>query len=115
MELVGKGRPDAFTVDPGAPLHVEQVPGEPPLLDRLAHLRIARVQPITGPVERKAVDHVRAAEPAQPILRFEQRATVAQLARAGQSGEAAAHHAGSPTPAHIRIPPAPPPPPPPPP
>src|SRR5712664_1728030 len=104
MELVGKGRPDAFTVDPGAPLHREQVPGEPPLFDRLAHLRIARVQPVAGPVEGKAIDHVRAAEPAQPILGFEQRATLAQLARAGQAGKAAADHDGSPTPAHISTP-----------
>src|SRR3954469_2666935 len=100
MKLVGKRRPDPFTEDPGAPLHVDPVPREPALLDRLADLRIARMQPVTGPVERKSVDDVGAAQATEAVLRFEQRASVAELARAGHPREAAAHDDDSPTPAH---------------
>ena len=51
MKLVGKRGPNSFTIDARAPLHLEQVSAEPAFLDQLAHLRIARVQPVPGPVE----------------------------------------------------------------
>src|SRR2546427_2925552 len=101
MKLVGKRRPHALAVDPRAPLDGHEVSGEQPLLDRLAHLRITRVQPVSGPVEREALDQIGAAEAPEPILRFEEDATVPELPRAGQAGQSAADDDGSPTPAHI--------------
>src|SRR6266436_8539184 len=106
MKLVGKRRPDAFTVDPRSPLDLQQIAGEPSLLDGLAHLRIARVQPVPGPVEGKSFDHFGAAKSAQTILRLEQRARLSQLEGARESGESAADDDGSPTPPH-RHPPVP--------
>ena len=100
MELVRKRGPNAFTVDPRAPLHVEQVSAQPAPGDQIAHLRIARVQPVAGPIEREAFDHFGAAEPADPVFGLEQRARAAELPRAREAGEAAADHDGSPTPAH---------------
>src|SRR6266446_1167018 len=100
MKLVGKRRPDAFTVDPRSPLDLQQIAGEPSLLDGLAHLRIARVQPVPGPVEGKSFDHFGAAKSAQAILRLEQRARLPQLEGARKSGESAADDDGSPTPPH---------------
>src|SRR5437762_10399211 len=100
MKLVRKRGPDALTVDPGAPLHVEEVSGEPLLRDQPAHLGIARVQPMSGPVERETVDYFGPAEPADPIFRFEHRACVAELPRAAEARQSSADDDGSPTPAH---------------
>src|SRR3954469_10713769 len=100
MKLVGKRGPDAFAVDARATLHVETVVAQPARRDQLAHLRIARMEPVPGPVEGEAVDQVGAAEAPQPVLGFEQRAARADLARAGHAGQPAAHHDGSPTRAH---------------
>ena len=100
MELVGKRGPDAFTVDSGAPLDVEQISAQPMTGDQIAHLRIARVQPVAGPVEGEPLDHFGATETAHPVFRFEQRARASDLPRAGEAGKAAADHDGSPTRAH---------------
>src|SRR6266478_3367810 len=100
MKLVGKRRPDAFTVDPRAPRDVHQISGKPPILDGLAHLWVARVQPVPGPVEGKSFHHVGAAKSAEPIFRLEQRAFLPQLERARESGESAADDDDSPTPPH---------------
>src|SRR5919201_3710401 len=101
MKLVGKRGPDALTVDPGAPLHVEQVSLEPPLGDQLAHLGIAGVQPVAGPIEGEAVDHFGAAEPADPVFRLEHRAAAAELTRAAEARQSAADDDRSPTPPHM--------------
>src|SRR3954467_14636532 len=100
MKLVGKGRPHALTADPRAPFDRRQIAGEPALLDRLAHLRIARVQPVSGPIERKPLDLIGAAKAAKPVLRFEEDAGVSELQRTAQTSESAADDDGSPTPAH---------------
>src|SRR5262249_7959099 len=55
---------------------------------------------VSGPVEGESLDHLGADQTAQAILRFEQRAGVAELERAGEAGQSAAHHDRSPTPAH---------------
>src|SRR5476649_1935806 len=87
IELVGEGRPAAFTIDERAALHLEQVSSQPRMLNELFHLRIARVQPVTRPVEGKTLHDVGAAEAAQAILGFYQESRGTQLARAREPGE----------------------------
>src|SRR5438874_11218854 len=90
MMLVGRFGPTTFTVNERLPLDGEEVVAQPAVLDELSHLRIARVQPVAGEVERKSLHDFAAGQAADPIVRFEQRESAAELARARQTGEPAA-------------------------
>ena len=100
VELVGKCSPHTLAVDERAALHFEDVSRQPALGDELAHVRIAGMQPMAGPIEGKPRDLIGPHQPAHPILGLQDGEIRSQLARAGEAGEPSAHDDGLAGPGH---------------